>query len=121
MRILGGLMALGYEIGTIMKRNSIIHSDDRLTIKLDTIEGMGTGFVQVLLFLLLTASAMQCSAVCADGLYDCLTWSAGQIESGASRLHLHYITWFPMQCVITRHGQQGRHAYTSGCMLAGMV
>ncbi|KAA6424132.1 MAG: uridine-cytidine kinase C-like [Trebouxia sp. A1-2] len=47
VRILGGLMALGYEIGTIMKRNSIIHSDDRLTIKLDTIEGMGTGFVQV--------------------------------------------------------------------------
>ncbi len=51
-------MALGYEIGTIMKRNSIIHSDDRLTIKLDTIEGMGTGFVQVLLFLLLTACAV---------------------------------------------------------------
>ena len=47
VRILGGLMALGYEIGTIMKRNSIIHSDDRLTIKLDTIEGMGHGFVQV--------------------------------------------------------------------------
>ena len=42
-------MALGYEIGTIMKRNSIIHSDDRLTIKLDTIEGMGNGFVQVCL------------------------------------------------------------------------
>ena len=40
-------MALGYEIGTIMKRNSIIHSDDRLTVKLDTIEGMGHGFVQV--------------------------------------------------------------------------
>lgn len=47
VRILGGLMALGYEIGTIMKRNSIIHSDDSLTIKLDTIEGMGAGFVQV--------------------------------------------------------------------------
>ena len=44
-------MALGYEIGTIMKRNSIIHSDDSLTIKLDTIEGMGAGFVQVHLFL----------------------------------------------------------------------
>ena len=40
-------MALGYEIGTIMKRNSIIHSDDRLTVKLDTIEGMVHGFVQV--------------------------------------------------------------------------
>ena len=47
VRILGGLMALGYEIGTIMKRTSIIHTDDRLTIKLDTIEGMGRSFVQV--------------------------------------------------------------------------
>lgn len=64
MRILGGLMALGYEIGTIMKRNSIIHSDDRLTIKLDTIEGMGTGFVQVLLFLLLTAHAVHYVQIC---------------------------------------------------------
>ena len=64
VRILGGLMALGYEIGTIMKRNSIIHSDDRLTIKLDTIEGMGTGFVQVLLFLLLTARAVHYVQIC---------------------------------------------------------
>ena len=56
VRILGGLMALGYEIGTIMKRNSIIHSDDRLTIKLDTIEGMGTGFVQVHISLSLSLS-----------------------------------------------------------------
>ena len=64
MRILGGLMALGYEIGTIMKRNSIIHSDDRLTIKLDTIEGMGTGFVQVLLFLLLAARAVHYVQIC---------------------------------------------------------
>ena len=64
VRILGGLMALGYEIGTIMKRNSIIHSDDRLTIKLDTIEGMGAGFVQVLLFLLLTACAVHYVQIC---------------------------------------------------------
>ena len=64
VRILGGLMALGYEIGTIMKRNSIIYSDDRLTIKLDTIEGMGTGFVQVLLFLLLTAFAVPYVQLC---------------------------------------------------------
>ena len=64
VRILGGLMALGYEIGTIMKRNSIIYSDDRLTIKLDTIEGMGTGFVQVLLFLLLTAFAVPYVQIC---------------------------------------------------------
>ncbi len=48
MRILGGLMALGYEIGTIMKRTSIVYADSRLTIKLDTIDGMGQQFVQVL-------------------------------------------------------------------------
>ena len=40
-------MALGYEIGTIMKRTSTIHSNDKLTVKLDAIEGMGKGFVQV--------------------------------------------------------------------------
>lgn len=49
MRILGGLMALGYEIGTIMKRTSIVYSDSRLTVKLDNIEGMGKQFVQVCL------------------------------------------------------------------------
>ena len=47
VRILGGLMALGYEIGTIMKRTSIVYSDDCLTIKLDDIEGMGRQFIQV--------------------------------------------------------------------------
>lgn len=47
MRILGGLMALGYEIGTIMKRTSVVYSDDRLTIKFDDIEGMGSTFLQV--------------------------------------------------------------------------
>ena len=33
VRILGGLMALGYQIGTIMKRTSAVFSDDRLTVK----------------------------------------------------------------------------------------
>ena len=46
VRILGGLMALGYEIGTIMKRTSIVYADSKLTIKLDTIDGMGQQFVQ---------------------------------------------------------------------------
>ena len=48
VRILWGLMALGYEIGTIMKRTSVVYADSRLTVKLDTIEGMGKHFVQVL-------------------------------------------------------------------------
>ncbi len=50
MRILGGLMALGYEIGTIMKRTSTSYSDDKVTIKLDQIEGMDRTFVQVTTF-----------------------------------------------------------------------
>ena len=40
-------MALGYEIGTIMKRTSTSYSDDRISIKLDDIEGMDQTFVQV--------------------------------------------------------------------------
>ncbi len=40
-------MALGYEVGTIMKRTSECYSDDELTIKIDDIEGMGCKFVQV--------------------------------------------------------------------------
>ena len=40
-RILGGLMALGYEIGPILKRKTIVHSDGVLSIKQDTIEKLG--------------------------------------------------------------------------------
>jgi len=49
VRVLGGLMALGYEIGTIMKRTSRgFKTAGGLTVKLDTIEGMpGRAFVQV--------------------------------------------------------------------------
>ena len=47
VHVLGGLMALGYEIGTIMKRSSTLHSDDSLTIKTDDIEGMDQAFTQV--------------------------------------------------------------------------
>ncbi|KAK9868977.1 hypothetical protein WJX84_000932 [Apatococcus fuscideae] len=47
VHVLGGLMALGYEIGTIMKRSSTLHSDDSLTIKTDDIEGMDQAFTQI--------------------------------------------------------------------------
>ncbi|PRW57239.1 Uridine-cytidine kinase C [Chlorella sorokiniana] len=47
VRILGGLMALGYEIGSIMRRTSEVYSDDSLTVKFDHIEGMETVYVQV--------------------------------------------------------------------------
>ncbi|KAK2078989.1 hypothetical protein QBZ16_002679 [Prototheca wickerhamii] len=47
VRILGGLMALGYDVGTIMRRTSRAYSVDGLTIKLDEIEGMDKTFVQI--------------------------------------------------------------------------
>lgn len=47
MRILGGLMALGYEIGSILKRTSRVWQDDQLMIKIDEIDGMEHKFVQV--------------------------------------------------------------------------
>lgn len=40
-------MALGYQIGTIMKKTSIVYRDDNLTVKLDNIDGLGRQFVQV--------------------------------------------------------------------------
>lgn len=47
VRILGGLMALGYVVGAIMKRRSKEWSDDLLTIKVDWVEGLDRSFVQV--------------------------------------------------------------------------
>ena len=43
-------MALGYVIGSILKRNSISYSDDKITVKIDDIEGMGGKFIQVISF-----------------------------------------------------------------------
>ena len=40
-------MALGYEIGSIMKRTSMLCTDGKTSVKLDTIEGMKQRFVQV--------------------------------------------------------------------------
>ncbi len=50
VRVLGGLMALGYEIGTIMKRTSVLfEADGEVTIKFDDVEGLGQ-YVQVRAF-----------------------------------------------------------------------
>ena len=48
-------MALGYEIGTIMKRTSTLMSDGAVSVKLDNIEGMTHQFIQV-------GAAMLCTA-----------------------------------------------------------
>lgn len=48
VRVLGGLMALGYEIGTVMRRTSTLMTSQSgdLTVKFDDVEHLGK-FVQV--------------------------------------------------------------------------
>ena len=48
VRLLGGLMALGYTIATILKRSSHIFCDDRVSIKIDWLEQLNRHYVQVL-------------------------------------------------------------------------
>ncbi|XP_058747548.1 inorganic pyrophosphatase TTM2-like isoform X1 [Vicia villosa] len=47
VRLLGGLMALGYTIATILKRNSHVFSDDKVCVKLDWLEQLNRHYVQV--------------------------------------------------------------------------
>ncbi|WOL04474.1 uridine-cytidine kinase C [Canna indica] len=47
VRLLGGLMALGYSIAAILKRNSQVFSDDRVVIKIDWLEQLNRHYVQV--------------------------------------------------------------------------
>ncbi|KAJ7953996.1 uridine-cytidine kinase C-like [Quillaja saponaria] len=47
VRLLGGLMALGYTIATILKRNSHVFSDDRVCVKLDWLEQLNRHYIQV--------------------------------------------------------------------------
>eukprot|EP00850_Spirogloea_muscicola_P012691 SM000083S22738 [mRNA] locus=s83:264280:268574:+ [translate_table: standard] len=49
VRLLGGLMALGYEMSTILKRTSQVYidSDSHVTVKLDKLEQLQRSYVQV--------------------------------------------------------------------------
>lgn len=47
VRLLGGLMALGYTIATILKRMSQVFSDEKLCIKIDKLEQLQRKYVQV--------------------------------------------------------------------------
>ncbi|KAK7275088.1 hypothetical protein RIF29_16195 [Crotalaria pallida] len=47
VRLLGGLMALGYTIATILKRNSHVFCDDRICVKLDWLEQLNRHYIQV--------------------------------------------------------------------------
>uniref|UniRef100_A0A7N0TCR7 CYTH domain-containing protein n=1 Tax=Kalanchoe fedtschenkoi TaxID=63787 RepID=A0A7N0TCR7_KALFE len=47
VRLLGGLMALGYTIATILKRNSHVFSEERVCVKIDWLEQLNRGYIQV--------------------------------------------------------------------------
>lgn len=47
VRLLGGLMALGYTIASILKRSSHVFSDDRVSVKVDWLEQLNRKYVQV--------------------------------------------------------------------------
>ncbi|XP_043717301.1 inorganic pyrophosphatase TTM2-like [Telopea speciosissima] len=47
VRLLGGLMALGYTIAAILKRSSHVFYDDRICVKIDWLEQLNRHYVQV--------------------------------------------------------------------------
>ncbi|XP_057530797.1 inorganic pyrophosphatase TTM2-like isoform X2 [Amaranthus tricolor] len=47
VRLLGGLMALGYTIAAILKRNSHVFSDSKVTVKIDWLEQLNRHYIQV--------------------------------------------------------------------------
>ncbi|XP_048136026.1 inorganic pyrophosphatase TTM1-like isoform X4 [Rhodamnia argentea] len=47
VRLLGGLMALGYTIASILKRSSHVFSDERVSVKTDWLEQLNRKYVQV--------------------------------------------------------------------------
>ncbi|TYH39622.1 hypothetical protein ES332_D12G190000v1 [Gossypium tomentosum] len=47
VRLLGGLMALGYTISAILKRNSHVFSDDNVCVKIDWLEQLNRQYLQV--------------------------------------------------------------------------
>ncbi|XWS60376.1 hypothetical protein CRYUN_Cryun07bG0030900 [Craigia yunnanensis] len=47
VRLLGGLMALGYTIATILKRSSHVFSDDKVCVKIDWLEQLNRKYIQV--------------------------------------------------------------------------
>ncbi|XP_055809810.1 inorganic pyrophosphatase TTM2 [Solanum dulcamara] len=47
VKLLGGLMALGYTIATILKRSSHVFSDDKVCVKIDWLEQLNRHYVQV--------------------------------------------------------------------------
>jgi uridine kinase len=48
VRLLGGLMALGYTIATILKRSSHVFTDGRVIVKIDWLEQLNRHYIQVM-------------------------------------------------------------------------
>ena len=48
VRLLGGLMALGYTIAAILKRSRHVFSDERVCVKIDWLEQLNRQYIQVL-------------------------------------------------------------------------
>jgi adenylate cyclase class IV len=53
VRLLGGLMALGYTIATILKRNSHVFATDKVFVKIDWLEQLNRHYMQVCLSILI--------------------------------------------------------------------
>ncbi|CAM8936426.1 hypothetical protein QQ045_013719 [Rhodiola kirilowii] len=47
VRLLGGLMALGYSIATILKRSSQVFSEEKVCVKIDWLEQLNRQYIQV--------------------------------------------------------------------------
>ncbi|KAG6550392.1 hypothetical protein Mapa_008355 [Marchantia paleacea] len=47
VRLLGGLMALGYEMATILKRTSHVFADEKVVVKIDKLEQLQRRYIQV--------------------------------------------------------------------------
>ncbi|ONK81310.1 uncharacterized protein A4U43_C01F27680 [Asparagus officinalis] len=47
VRLLGGLMALGYSIAAILKRSSHVFSDERVIVKIDWLEQLNRRYIQI--------------------------------------------------------------------------
>jgi hypothetical protein len=66
VRLLGGLMALGYTIAAILKRTSHVFSDERVVVKIDWLEQLKRQYVQV--WLCISASSSMNTQI---GFYIC--------------------------------------------------
>lgn len=63
VRLLGGLMALGYTIASILKRKSHIFDDDKVIVKTDWLEQLNRTYVQVVSASLALSKSIHCLGV----------------------------------------------------------